>query len=186
MNTKDKTTAALLCFFLGGISAHRFYVGKVGTAFGQAALPVVGLIVLISAVTATPTVDAAGVIGMLMLMGGALWILVDFVRILMGRFTDAHGDILGAAKRTAPSPDPSLTGQRIQQRILMIAKQQGGVVGPTDIAMRTGIAIDEAKEHLESLLDKGHVEMHLRKDGGLVYVFSDMLTEERRSELDQL
>ena len=24
--------AALLCFFLGGLGAHRFYVGKVGTA----------------------------------------------------------------------------------------------------------------------------------------------------------
>jgi len=28
---KNKTTALVLCIFLGGLGAHRFYVGKVGT-----------------------------------------------------------------------------------------------------------------------------------------------------------
>ncbi len=31
ISRKSKTTALLLCIFLGGIGAHRFYVGKVGT-----------------------------------------------------------------------------------------------------------------------------------------------------------
>jgi len=29
---KSKTTALLLCIFLGGLGAHRFYVGKTGSA----------------------------------------------------------------------------------------------------------------------------------------------------------
>lgn len=31
MRQKNKWVALLLCFFLGGIGAHRFYEGKIGT-----------------------------------------------------------------------------------------------------------------------------------------------------------
>ena len=80
----------------------------------------------------------------------------------------------------APNP------QRIQQRILLTAKQQGGFVSPTEVAMRAGIGIDDAKQHLEGLVDKGHADLQLRKDGALVYVFPDLLTDEKRDELDRL
>lgn len=60
---KSKTVALVLCFFLGEFGVHRFYVGKVGT----------GLIWLF-------TFGLCG-IG---------WI-VDFILILMGKFTDKFG-----------------------------------------------------------------------------------------------
>ena len=55
---------------------------------------------------------------------------------------------------------------------------------PTTVAMRTGFDIDVVKEHLESLVDKGHAELQPSKDGSVVYVFRDMLTDERRNELE--
>lgn len=63
---KSWLTALLLCLFLGGIGAHRFYVGKVGT----------GIVWLLT--------------------GGCLGIgwIVDFVSILLGRFTDKRGSAL--------------------------------------------------------------------------------------------
>ena len=60
---KSKVTAALLCFFLGGLVVHRFYVGKVGTG-----------------------------VAMIFTLGGlGIWALVDFIMILMGTFTDVNG-----------------------------------------------------------------------------------------------
>tara|TARA_B100000963_G_C22465960_1_gene597899 strand:- start:193 stop:393 length:201 start_codon:yes stop_codon:yes gene_type:complete len=60
---KDKTTAALLCFFLGFWGVHRFYVGKIGTG-----------------------------VAMIFTLGGlGIWTLIDFIMILVGSFTDANG-----------------------------------------------------------------------------------------------
>ena len=60
MSEKSRTVAALLCFFLGYLGIHRFYVGKIGT----------GVIWLLT----------GGLFGI-----GAL---VDFIVILCGNFKD--------------------------------------------------------------------------------------------------
>jgi len=60
---KSKVTAAILCFFLGYLGIHRFYVGKVGTGF------------------------------LWLFTGGlcGIGILVDFIIILVGGFRDSWG-----------------------------------------------------------------------------------------------
>lgn len=63
VSPKNRLAALLLCFFLGYLGIHRFYVGKVGT----------GLIWLFT----------AGFFGI-----GAL---VDFIMIAIGSFTDQAG-----------------------------------------------------------------------------------------------
>ncbi len=66
---KNWITALLLCFFLGGIGAHRFYTGHMGTAILQLILTfsVVGIII------------------------SAPWALIDFICIICGKFKTSNG-----------------------------------------------------------------------------------------------
>ncbi len=41
-NKKSAGVSYLLCLFLGGVGAHRFYLGRTGTAVGQLALWLLG------------------------------------------------------------------------------------------------------------------------------------------------
>ena len=61
---KDWLVALLLCLFLGGIGAHRFYAGKVGS----------GILYILT----------AGVFG--------IGVLVDLIKIITGKFTDKDGN----------------------------------------------------------------------------------------------
>ena len=63
---KTKVAAALLCFFLGWLGVHRFYVGKVGT----------------------------GVLMLVTFGGLGIWSLIDLIMILVGSFTDKQGRAL--------------------------------------------------------------------------------------------
>jgi len=57
---KKMVVAALLCFFIGVLGVHRFYVGKVGT----------GILMLVT------------------LGGVGIWALVDLIMIITGSFKD--------------------------------------------------------------------------------------------------
>lgn len=63
MSDKGFVPALLLCFFLGGLGVHRFYVGKIGT----------------------------GILMLLTLGGLGIWMIIDFVMIAVGSFTDKEG-----------------------------------------------------------------------------------------------
>ena len=63
---KDKTTALILCIFLGAVGGHQFYVGKAG----------MGVLYLFT----------AGLFG--------IGVLVDLINIATGKFTDSNGRML--------------------------------------------------------------------------------------------
>jgi TM2 domain-containing membrane protein YozV len=56
--------AAILCFFIGFLGVHRFYVGKIGT----------------------------GILQLLTFGGLGIWALVDFIMIVIGSFRDSEGN----------------------------------------------------------------------------------------------
>ena len=60
---KSFVAALLLCFFLGAIGVHRFYVGKVGT----------------------------GILQLITLGGLGIWVLIDLIMIIVGGFKDKQG-----------------------------------------------------------------------------------------------
>lgn len=61
---KNWVVTLLLCLFLGGIGVHRFYAGKIGT----------------------------GILQLLTLGGCGIWVLIDFIMILVGSFKDKDGN----------------------------------------------------------------------------------------------
>ncbi len=63
---KGFVPALLLCLFLGGLGAHRFYVGKIGT----------------------------GILMLLTLGGLGIWALIDLVVIAVGNFRDSEGNLI--------------------------------------------------------------------------------------------
>ncbi len=63
ISSKSRLVALLLCWFLGVFGAHRFYVGKTGTA-----------------------------ILMILTLGGlTVWVLIDLIMIAVGSFRDSEG-----------------------------------------------------------------------------------------------
>lgn len=63
VSDKKRLVALLLCFFLGGLGVHRFYVGKAGSGVAQ----------------------------ILTLGGLGIWVLIDFIMIICGSFKDKNG-----------------------------------------------------------------------------------------------
>jgi len=59
----SKIVLAVVCFFLGFLGVHRFMVGKIGT----------------------------GVLMIVTFGGLGIWTLIDFIMILLGKFTDKSG-----------------------------------------------------------------------------------------------
>jgi TM2 domain-containing membrane protein YozV len=63
VSDKGFVPVLLLCFFVGVLGVHRFYVGKIGT----------------------------GILQLITFGGLGIWTMVDFVMIAVGSFTDKEG-----------------------------------------------------------------------------------------------
>jgi len=63
---KKRLISLLLCFFLGCLGIHRFYVGKIGT----------------------------GILQIVTLGGLGIWVLIDLIMILVGAFKDKEGNVI--------------------------------------------------------------------------------------------
>ncbi len=66
MSDKNFVATLLLCFFLGGLGIHRFYVGKIGT----------------------------GILMFITIGGFGIWTIVDLIMIIVGKFTDKDGHFI--------------------------------------------------------------------------------------------
>jgi TM2 domain-containing membrane protein YozV len=78
VSPKSRTVTGVLAFFLGYLGIHRFYAGKTGSAILMLLLFIIGIV---AAVLGFPYV--------LYLL--ELWVFIDFIMILIGKFKDKNG-----------------------------------------------------------------------------------------------
>jgi TM2 domain len=86
--------ALLLCFFFGAMGFHRFYVGKIVSGIFMAGITISLLTVYLTAATRTePTFAVALIAGYFFWfsVGSAMWVITDFVRLIIGAFKDKSG-----------------------------------------------------------------------------------------------
>ena len=81
-SSKSRTIALLLCFFLGSLGAHRFYLVKNPTAITMLVLWVIGI--------ATVWI----LIGIPFLIAVGIWSLIDLILILVGAMKDGEGRLV--------------------------------------------------------------------------------------------
>ena len=67
---KDWLVTLLLCWFLGAFGGHRFYTGKIGT----------------------------GILQLLTVGGCGIWVIIDLILVITGKFTDAQGNVISNSK----------------------------------------------------------------------------------------
>ena len=82
VSPKSRLITTLLAFFLGEFGAHRFYLGKTGTAVAMLLLTIVGWATFIF------------IVGWFFLAAVWIWNLIDFIMAIAGSMKDKNGKLV--------------------------------------------------------------------------------------------
>ena len=170
------TFLAYLFWFIGGFGTlgfHRFYLGKFGTGilyFLTGGLAFIGSIY--DFLTMPMQVRDAN---LEMRYRHAL----EYGGNRDARVEDVRGDLRSSTRNFREVGNDS-----IERVILRIAKKNGGLATPAEVALEGNITLDEAKKNLEQLVSRGFAEVRVSKSGNLVYVFPDFATDDVEKNLE--
>jgi hypothetical protein len=65
--------------------------------------------------------------------------------------------------------------ESVERTILKLAKANGGILTPGELALKANIPIENAKRNLDALVSKGFAEIRVRKTGVLVYTLPEFM-----------
>jgi TM2 domain-containing membrane protein YozV/predicted transcriptional regulator len=68
--------------------------------------------------------------------------------------------------------------ESVERVILKLAKQNGGILTPTEVALEANIPIEAAKKDLEALVSQGFAEIRVRKSGTIVYTLPELMDKD--------
>jgi hypothetical protein len=88
----------------------------------------------------------------------------------------------------APPPArPALPAAVVEHRVLEHAAGHGGRITVAELALKSGLSIDDSRNALDEMVRKGVANVLVTDDGATVYDFPELLTaQERRSAKDPL
>ncbi|MDR3303466.1 MAG: TM2 domain-containing protein [Treponema sp.] len=153
---------AYLLWLIGGcgmFGLHRFYLGKIPTGILWACTGGLGLIGSIYDFFTLPRqVREAN------------------IREAIFEASRLHSHHYRGERRVEDGITTPTNRQETPERaILRVAKENKGVVSPTDIALAGNMTLDEAKKNLDALVSKGYAELRVRKSGTIVYTLPEMM-----------
>jgi len=82
ISPKSRLATSLFAWFLGCFGAHRFYIGKTGTA----------IVMLVLTIIAIPL--CLVVVGFFILGAVEIWALIDFIFAVAGKMNDSQGRLI--------------------------------------------------------------------------------------------
>lgn len=82
ISPKSRLATSLLAWFLGTFGAHRFYLGKIGSAVGMLILSILGYATIAFAA------------GFIFLGAVGIWALIDFIYAVSGNMRDKEGKLI--------------------------------------------------------------------------------------------
>jgi TM2 domain-containing membrane protein YozV len=82
VSPKSRLATVLLAFFLGEFGAHRFYIGKIGTAVVMLVLTIIGV------------ATALFFVGWAFLAATGIWAFIDFIIAIVGNMKDKEGKLI--------------------------------------------------------------------------------------------
>jgi TM2 domain-containing membrane protein YozV len=164
---------AYLLWLLSGFGAlglHRFYLGKIGT----------GILFLFS----------GGLFGL-----GSLYDLLTLP--IQVRETNMQLSFKSAleleyqrGKQSASDRDfPPKKKKRkepLEKVILNEAKANNGVARPSVISLTANVPLDEVQKQLDVLVGKGFAELMIKRGGGVVYLFRELVDDISKLDLEEL
>ena len=72
----------------------------------------------------------------------------------------------------------------LERVILKTAKDNQGIVTPSEVAVESGRSIDQAKNALEKLVSNGHADIRVSRSGIMVYFFQEFSKGVDHPDLD--
>ena len=154
-------------FGLAGL--HRFYLGK----------PISGIVYLL-----TGGLFGLGTIYDAVTMGRQVREAEIEDRLARPLGYDEEGDYIIKVSRGVGSGSGRREPEDLEHVILRMAKESGGVVTPTQVALEARRGTEEAREELERMVKNGFAEMKVKRSGHIVYVIPDFLSGEAQEDLE--
>jgi len=144
---------------LGALGFHRFYLGKWGT----------GLIYMFT----------GGLGGI-----GSFYDLITLpLQVREANLCNAYGNAIYdrqsrhnhnfAQSDFKTSMRSDIKKDSLERVILKTAKNNQGIVTSSEVALESGLSIDQAKQALEKLVSTGHADIRVNKNGAMVYFFQE-------------
>lgn len=146
---------------VGALGFHRFYLGKFGT----------GLLFMV-------TGGLGGIGSFYDLLTLPMQVREANLRLayreaINGRYVESQRQPHQFTNNFKTSMRDEIKKDSLERVILKTAKDNQGIVTPSEVAIESGMSIDQSKNALEKLVSKGYADIRVSRNGSMVYFFKE-------------